>query len=138
MHKKIVTVTCIVLLLCIVFLSGCEQKNITPGNQQPSDNLFIGDWKIIDSSPDNETWSFYTNGSAKNILTQVFEGVPMTTVSWFNYTQNDTSLCLSSMDTTPGSPDSYAQCFSSVFSENATHLTLSLQGNVVMVLTKIS
>jgi len=138
MHKKYVIITGLILFFSILWVSGCEEKHPAPGDQQPTGNSIIGTWKIVDSSPDNETYSFYTNGSAKDILSQVLDEEPLTTVSWFTYTSNETSLCLTSPESAPGSNDSYTECFSSVFSENASRLTLSFKGTVAMVLTKMS
>jgi len=129
---------CITLLLISVCLSGCYEKNNDDGTQQDNtNNKFIGDWESFRSSSDYEIWSFYTNGSAKNILTQDFEGQPMTTISWFDYTKDNTSVCFSTKNESPGSPNYISLCFTYSFSDNTTHLTLSSNSIVIIDLVKI-
>jgi hypothetical protein len=130
---------CITLLLISVCLSGCSEKSSNDGNQQHNtDNEFIGDWEIVSSSSDYETWSFYTNRSAKNILTQDIEGQLITTISWYDYTKDNTSVCISTKNQSPDSPNYISMCFSYSFSGNATHLALSSNDIVIMELVKIS
>ena len=145
------------VLLLIVCLSGCQEKSNDDGNQtqnnddgsqqhnnddgdqQPNtDNEFIGDWEIVSSSPDYETWSFYVNGSAKNIqTTEEDNGQPYTTIAWFEYTNDTTSICLSTINQSPGSSNYTSVCFSYSFSQNSTRLTLSSSGIVIMDLMKM-
>ena len=137
--KNFKLIFCIILLLICVCLSGCNTKSNNNGNQQHNtDNIFFGDWESYRSPSDYEIWSFYTNGSAKNILTEAFEGQPMTTISWFNYTINDPNVCFSTINQSQGSPNYISMCFSYSFSENTTRLTLSSNNIVIMDLVKIS
>jgi len=129
----------VTVLLLVVGLSGCQEKSNENGNQQHNtDNKFIGDWEIVSSSPDYETWSFYANGSAKNIQDQEFEGQSMTTIWWFDYTKDNTSVCLSTKNQSSDSSNYSSECFSYSFSENTTRLSLSSNGIVIMDLVKIS
>ncbi|MFA5102302.1 MAG: hypothetical protein WC525_04045 [Candidatus Thermoplasmatota archaeon] len=155
----------IAVLLLVVSLSGCQETsnqdnnhqtnnttnnstNTSNGNQTnnttngtPQNNItantFLGDWEVVDLSPDYETWSFYSNLSAKNYLAQQFEGNTITTIVWFNYTIDPTTLCFSTKDETPGSPNYISMCYSYVFSENATRLLLSSNGIPIMDLRKM-
>ena len=130
---------CITLLLIAVCLSGCQEKSHNDGDQQENiDNKFMGNWEIVSSSTDYETWSFYINKTAKNILTQDIEGQTITTESWFDCTIDNISLCISTKNQSPGSPNYISMCFSYSFSDNATHLALSSNSIVIMDLVKIS
>ena len=145
------------VLLLIACLSGCQEKSNNDGNQtqnnddgsqqhnnddgdqqQNTDNEFIGDWEIVSSSPDYETWSFYTNESAKNIqTTEEDDGQPLTTIAWFEYTNDTTSVCFSPQNLSADSPNYFSECFLYSFSQNSTRLTLSSNGIVIMDLMKM-
>ena len=146
MKKNSVFVGVLVVLL-FVALSGCQEENneninnITNnsnGNQQDNitDNKFLGIWEVVDLS-DYETYSFHGNGSVKNYQIQKIEGQSFTTISWFDYTIENTSICFSTKDKSPDSPDYFSICFSYLFSENATHLALYYNGIVIMDLIKM-
>jgi hypothetical protein len=126
--------TIVLIGLC---LSGCYEKSTTDGNQQHNtNNSFIGDWELVRSVSDYETWSFYTNGSARNIITQDFENQSTTTVLWYDYTKDNMSICFSTKDQSIGDPNYISICFSYSFSENSTRLTLSSNNIVIMDLVK--
>ena len=130
---------CIILLLIGVCLSGCYEKSTEDGNQQHiADNIFIGDWEMVRSVTDFEIWSFYTNGSAKNIITQDFENQSMTSISWYDYTRDNTTVCFSSKNQTVGSPNYISICFSYSFSDDTTRLILSSNNIVIIDLVKIT
>lgn len=139
----------VIILLLIVILSGCQEKNNNNGNSSQgnqtnnsnnysNNSKFIGDWKKVGSSPDYETWSYYPNWSAKNLLIQQIDNQPITTISWFSYTINNASICLSSEGLSADSPDYLTECLKYSFSNNATHLTMSYNGVIVQDLLKIS
>jgi hypothetical protein len=145
-NKPILIIAMMILLFCICF-SGCQEQknqngnqtgNTTNGNQQhnTTQNKFLGDWEAIDVAPEYETYSFYANLKAKNYLIQIFEGEPLPSVSWLNYTYDTTTLCFST-DASPGSPDYLSICYSYVFSQNATRLTLSSNNIVIIDLVKM-
>ena len=118
--------------------NGNQTNNTTNGTHQnnTTENTFLGDWEVVDS-PDYETWSFYSNLTAKNYIAQNFEGNIITTIVWFDYTIDSTTLCLSTKDDAPESPNYYSLCYSYVFSENATRLQLFSDGISVMDLQKM-
>lgn len=119
--------------------NGNQTTNNTNGtqHQNTTENAFLGDWEIVGASPDYETWSFYTNQSAKNYLDQEFEDNIITTIVWFDYTNDTTTLCLTTKNETSDSPNYFSICYSYLFTENATHLTLSSNGIVIMDLDKM-
>jgi hypothetical protein len=110
--------------------NGTQQNNIT-------ENTFLGDWEVVELSPDYETWSFYSNLSAKNYIVQQFEGNIITTIVWFDYMIDPTTLCFSTKDEIPGSPNYISICYTYVFSENNTRLEFSSNGIVIMDLQKM-
>jgi len=130
---------CIIILLIGVCLSGCYEKSTNDGNQQHNtENRFIGDWEMVRSVTDFEIWSFYTNGSAKNIITQDFENQSMTSISWYDYTKDNTTVCFSTKNQTVGSPNYISICFSYSFSDDTTRLILSSNNIVIIDLVKIT
>ena len=139
-HYKLIF--CITFLLISVFFSGCNEQSNKDGNQQHntnnSDTAFIGDWEIFRSSSDYELWSFYTNKTAKNIITQDVEGQIITTTLWYNYTIENTSICFSTVNQPPGSPNYISLCFSYSFSDNSTRLILSSNNIIILELEKIT
>jgi len=129
----------VVLFLTIVGLSGCQKTTNENGNHpEPNDSKFIGDWEVANSTPDYETFSFYENGSVKDSLDQIFEGQTLNMISWFGYTIDNTTVCLSTKNVSAGSPDYISVCYAFSFSNNATRLSLSSNGILVMDLVKIS
>jgi hypothetical protein len=126
------------MVLIMVFLSGCQENTGDKGTQIGTDSRFLGSWKNNDASPDNETWTFYTNASVKSVITQELDEESLTSTSWFKIKVNGSSLCLSSPDVSPESPSYYSECFAYEFSENASSFSLSFDGTVFMVLSKIS
>jgi len=132
-------ILCVTLLLMSVCLSGCQEKSSNNGNQQhTTENTFIGDWYDISSSPDNDSWSFYMNKTAKDLLTQDIDGQSTTTISWYDYTNDNTTLCFSPINQSVGSSSYFSECFSYSFSDNTTHLAFSSNGIVIMDMRKIS
>lgn len=130
---------CITFLLIGLCLSGCIEKSTNDGNQpHNTENRFIGDWKMVRSPTDYEIWSFYTNGSAKNMITEDFENQSMTSISWYDYTKDNSSVCFSSKNQTVGSPNYISICFSYSFSDDTTRLTLSSTNIVIIDLVKIT
>lgn len=120
------------LLLIILLTGGCTEKTNTFAEK------FIGTWKTVDSPSDNETWTFYQNGTVKNSQSQVLDEVPVNSTAWFNYEVNNTALCLSSIETTLEAPRNYSECFSYKFSETTNRVTLSFQGTEFMILEKVT
>lgn len=137
MKKRVVGVG-LVLLLVVIGLSGCQEKTSDDGTKNQFDSRFIGVWQNVEASPDNETWTFYINGTINDVITQEFEGEPLTSTSWFNCEVNASNLCLSSIDVLPGSPSYYSECFGYNFSDDNNDLTLSFEGTTFMIFTKVS
>jgi hypothetical protein len=139
-HSKLIL--CITFLLISVCLSGCNETNNNNGNQQQNtnntDTKFIGDWEMFISSSDYKIWSFYTNKTAKNIVTENDEGQSITTTLWYNYTIENTIICFSTINEPLGSPNYISLCFSYSFSDNSTHLVLSSINSVIFDLEKIT
>jgi len=147
MKNKPLIIIAIIVLLFFICLSGCQEQknqngnqtdNSTNGNQQHNTtvNRFLGDWEAIDIAPEYETYSFYANLTVKNYLVQIFEEQPLPSESWFNYTYDSTTLCFST-DSSPSSPDYMSICYTYVFSQNATRLTLSSNSIVIIDLVKM-
>lgn len=136
--KRCIVGVFLTLMLVIVILGGCQEKTGDNGTQTTTDSRFIGSWQNIDTSPDNETWTFSTNGSVKTVITQQLEGEPFTSTSWFKVNVNGSNLCLSSTDVSPESPSYYSECYGYDFSENESILSLSFDGTSFMVLSKMS
>ena len=136
--KKSRQIFCITLLLIGVLLTGCFEKNANDGKQQTNENSVIGDWEIFRTATDYEFWSFYTNGSAKDTITEDVEGKIMTTIVWYEYTKDNSSVCFSATNESTDSPNYFSMCFSYEFSDDATHLILSSNNIVIMDLVKVS
>jgi len=135
--KKSRLIIYVTLLLIGVLLSGCFEKNSNDG-KQPLENSVIGDWEIFRTATDYEFWSFYTNGSAKNTITENVEGTIMTTIVWYEYTKDNSSVCFSAKNESADSPNYFSMCFSYRFSDDTTHLILSSNNIVIMDLVKVS
>jgi hypothetical protein len=125
-------ISMIVLSFLIFELSGCMENTSNPTVK------FYGSWKTVGSFSNNETWTFYSNGTVKNVQNQVLDEVPITSIVWFNYTVNDDDLCFSSIDVSPGSPSYYSECFGYQFSDTANRVTLSFNGTTAMIFAKVS
>ncbi len=147
MTNKPLLIIMTTVLLVFVSLSGCQEQqnqngnqtdNSTNGNQQHNTtiNRFLGDWDAIDVAPEYESWTFYANHTVKNDLIQIFEGQPLPSTSWFNYSYDASTLCFTA-GVSPGSPDYMSICYSYEFSQNATRLTLSSNSIVIIDLVKI-
>jgi hypothetical protein len=130
--KKQPLIVTITVFFFVLLMIGCTQ------NTNTSATKFIGTWKTIGSASTNETWIFYQNGTVKNIQYQVLDEIPFTSTAWFIYEVNDTDLCLSSIEGTPGSSSNYSECFSYEFSQTMDRVTLSFEGTEFMVFTKVS
>ena len=147
--KNHVIIIGVIVLLLMIFLSGCQEKindnrNPSNGNQtnnsnhSSNNNKFIGNWKIVESSPDYETWSFYTNGSVQSLLTQQEDNQPITTIFWYDYTIIDnTTVCLLGHPSADVSGTPSPQFLTYSFSNNNTRLTWSLNGIIVKDLVKM-
>ena len=154
--KKKAMIVLVTILLLFATLSGCEEKNNGNGNHttnttngnhtgntingdsqhNTSENPFLGSWEVIGTSPSYETWTFYANYSTKNYLVQEFEDEMLTSISWFEYIYDETTLCFTT-NASPDAPDYFSIRYSYLFSENATRLTLSHNNIVIIDLTKI-
>jgi hypothetical protein len=119
--------------------TGNQTGNTTDGNQHhnTTQNKFLGGWEVIDIAPDNETWVFYANLSAKDTLTQIFDGEPSTSITWFEYMNDTTTLCFST-NASPDTSDYFSICYTFLFSQNETRLTLSSNGIIIIDLVKLS
>lgn len=157
MKNTSILIIATILLIFFICFSGCQEQtnqngthqnnnttgnqtgNTTNGNQQhnTTQNKFLGNWGVIDVAPNNETWVFYANLTAKNILTQIFDGEPSTSTSWFDYTNDTTTLCFST-NASPDTSDYFSICYTYLFSQNATRLTLSSNGIIIIDLVKLS
>ena len=124
-YGLIISVT---LLLIVVGLSGCQEKTDNGKNQQMTDTRFIASWNNV-ASPDVEIWTFYTNGTVNNRMTQNMDGDLINSTAWYNFTVNADQVCFSSTDVVPGSPDT---CYTYSFSENLSRLMLSSNGIIIM------
>lgn len=129
---------------CIFFtsvcLSGCNEAT-NKNNQHPDiTSRFIGNWEFIRSALDYETWSFFTNGSAKNTITESVDDQLITTEIWYDYIVDDTvmSICFSTKNEPVGSPNYVSICFNYNFSIDFTHLTLSSHNIVILDLEKVT
>jgi len=124
-----------VMLLLVVGLSGCQEKTDNGENQQLVDTRFIASWTNVEVSPDVEIWTFYTNGTVNNRMTQNMDGDLINSTYWYNFTVNADQVCFPSTDVVPGSPDT---CYTYSFSENMSRLMLSSNGIIIMDFMKIS
>jgi hypothetical protein len=129
--KKKVGPFAAILLLMIFGLSGCTENLLGPTSK------FIGTWRVMGDSDENETWIFYSNGTVKNLQTQEMDGDTFTSISWYIYEIQDKNLCFSSNDVLPGSPSYYFECFEYEFSDDSDILALIFDGITIMRLEKI-
>ena len=136
--KKYVVSVGLVLLFVVIGLSGCQEKTGENGAVNQFDSRFIGVWQNIETYSDIETWTFFLNSTVKTIIIQEFEGETLTTTSWFNCKVESDTLCISSLDDSPGSPSYYLECFGFVFSDDTNRLELSFNGMTFMIFSKIS
>jgi hypothetical protein len=135
--KRCMVGVLLTVLLVAVSLSGCQENTGDEGTQTPINSGFIGRWLNIDTSPDNETWTFFTNGTVEYSVSQLFEGSFINSTSWFNYVVETDTLCLSSIEVSPETPSSYSECYGYAFSDNDSSLTLTFNGTIAFVLAKI-
>ncbi len=121
-------ILCILLCCTIAFsLCGCQEKKEDENTQEPTDNKFIGRWKRIDTV-DYETWTYYTNESVENIIIQNLDGLNDTSIVWFTYTVDSDNICTYLED--------ISICYTYIFSENSTRLSLYYEDIEAMVLIK--
>jgi hypothetical protein len=132
--KKQTFLVVVTIIFFLLLSSDCTEKT------NSATAKFLGTWKTIGSSSENETWTFYQNGTVKNIQNQTLdeESIPFTSTTWFRYEVNDTDLCLSSIETSPESPSNYSECFTYQFSATMDQVTLSFQGVQFLIFTKVS
>lgn len=135
--KKLVMSICLILLMVMLFMSGCQEKAGDDGVENLYDKMFIGEWLNNESSSYNERWTFYDNGTLKIIVSWDAEEEPIITSYWFLYRANEDELYLSSIDETPESPSYYLECHSYKFSKDMNHLTLGINGFDFMEFIKI-
>jgi len=130
---KKVNIILIGITLLITGLSGCTEDTNTLNLAEK----FYGTWENVDSLGYNETWTFYENGSLKNIEIEEIEGDIITAVSWFKYEVNESHLCYSPIDLTSGTPGYNYECFGYEFSSDNTRLYLTFNGIKIMEFNKI-
>jgi hypothetical protein len=130
MKKSDICIIIIVLLLVSGY-SGCIKNNVDLTTK------FIGSWSNSMISSGNEVWTFFVNGTMKNVQMQVEDGVEMTSISWFSYNVSNELLCLSSKDVSPDSYEYYSECFGYSFSNNDSSLTLTFEGTAFMEFIRI-
>lgn len=152
MNHKATVFLLFILLLC-VSLSGCQQTqngnnttndqngnptgDITGDDQQNTNgNPFLGSWQVTDTTASYESWTFYANHSAQDYLIQELDNETLTSVTWFEYIVDETTLCFTS-NASPDSPEYFSICYTYGFSENATRLMFSHNAIVIMDLQKI-
>jgi hypothetical protein len=135
--EKTTQIVFALLLLFSICLSGCTNNTDTENQQQNIMRKFIGEWEYIRSALDNETWSFYENGSAKNIVNTDDDGLMITTESWYDYVLDNSSVCFSTKNEPVGSPNYITMCFTYQFTNESTHLTLSSNNIVILDLEKL-
>ena len=132
--KKSVVIVGLILIMSAVFISGCLDKTNDGTENQVDSSIFLGAWQNIDAYPDDQTWTFYINGTIKEITTEEFEGKNITSVYWYNYEVSEDELCIKLIDTLPSQPD----CFEYVFSDNNTRFILIFREFTIKTFTKIS
>jgi hypothetical protein len=135
--KKSTVIASIMFFLISVCLCGCTQTN-TDNQPQDLSSKFLGNWEYIRSALDYETWSFYTNGSAKNIINTDYDGQMLTSEVWYDYIIDNSTVCFSTKNEPVGSPNYVSMCFTFNFSDQYTHLTLSSNSIIIIDLEKIS
>jgi hypothetical protein len=128
----------LVILSIGVCLSGCNERKNNENQPQDLTAKFLGDWEFVRSEIDYEIWSFCTNGSARDNITQDEDGQSITSEVWYDYSIDNTSICFSTKNESVDSPNYISICFTYNFSENATRLTLSSNNIVIMDLEKIT
>jgi hypothetical protein len=139
MQKYNLIICNLILISCICF-SGCNELD-NKQNQTPDiTTRFIANWEFIRSALDYETWSFYTNESARNNITETVDGESITTRIWYDYVliESNRSICFSTKNEPVGSPNYVSIYFNYNFSNDFTHLTLSSHNIVILDLEKIT
>jgi len=130
MKKSDICIIIIVLFL-ISGYSGCIKNNVDLTTK------FIGSWSNSDNSSGHEVWTFFVNGTMKNVQIQVEDGEEMTSISWFSYNISNSSLCLFSKDISSDSYEYYSECFGYSFSSNDSIFTLTFEGTAFMEFIRI-
>ncbi|HDQ15754.1 MAG TPA: hypothetical protein ENN45_01695 [Bacteroidetes bacterium] len=97
--KKIL-VGCLMIILLAVLLSGCNSNdNKSSNNTTSKTSKFIGTWVggayDGESFRDDETWTFYTNGSLKKVTTFDWDPEGNDTITeWYTFEiDEDGELC---------------------------------------------
>lgn len=127
----------LVILLVGACLSGCNENKNNENQHQDLTTRFLGDWEFVRSEIDFEIWSFYTNGTTRDNITQDEDGQIITSEVWYDYSIDNTSICFSTINESVDSPNYISMCFTYNFLDNATRLKLSSNNIVIMDLKKI-
>ena len=99
-------------VLFLVFLfSGCMEKN-----SDLEINKFIGTWETAGTSLENDTWTFYSNGTLKivSLYIENYNEETFLYTTWFSYKVNSSKLCFISKEAISEPPT----CFDYEFSDN--------------------
>ena len=134
---KKINIILIGIILLIIGLSGCTEKSNEKTNELNLAEKFYGTWEYVDSYDYNETWTFYENGSLKNIEIEEIEGEIITGISWLKYEVNKSHFCYSPIDKTSESPNYNYECFGYEFSSDNTSLYLTFNEIKIMEFIKI-
>ena len=130
MKRQVLVIGIAVILLSILF-NGCMENSV-----DSKKNIIIGTWETVEDSLDNETWTFYSNGTAKTVSTYLEGGEeePYILVSWSNYEIDDDKLCFAQLDEYSNDPP---VCFDYEFSNDNNSLTMFFEGVVSLALSKL-
>ena len=134
---RIINIILIGITLLIIVLSGCTEKSNEKSNKINLAEKFYGTWVYVESSDYNETWTFYENGSLKNIAIEEIEGELITGLSWFKYEVNESHFCYIPLDKNSESPGYNYECFGYEFSSNNTSFYLTFNEIKIMEFIKI-
>jgi len=116
----------------LFFLSGCNERN--SGDNKSADNTtdgtskFIGTWQggAYDGEEfrNDETWTFYNNGSLKKVTTYDWDTEGnYTTIEWYTFEIDEEGELCTRLETA-----SFLMCYDYEFSNNDTKFTLLLGG----------
>lgn len=125
--KKILVIGSIIVLL-IIPLSGCNKNNSNKSSNGTTNEIskFIGTWQggayDGENFREDETWTFYNNGSLKKSTTYSWDPTgENTTIDWYTFEIDENGDLCTRMESI-----SFLMCYSYEFSNNDTKFTLML------------
>ena len=132
--KKIYIIIVPTLLLLVAMFIGCTEKSL-----DADESAFIGKWNlIVHDAPSNANYIheliFYENDTVNNTFWYEGGQVDHLTTEWLKYELNDGTLCFILTDIVDDNPS----CYEYEFSNDFNSVLLSIDGEIIFELNKIT